>query len=159
MIPRLIAIYLSPSATVLPTSVMEAEAKAHTGLVGDRYFTGSGTFSNATPKGPGRELTLIESEALQAVEAEHGVRLSAAQARRNLVTEGVRLNDLVGVKFHIGGVLLEGIRFCDPCMHLNAVTGMPLLEPLANRGGLRAAILNDGILRVGDEIALTATAA
>lgn len=159
MVPRLIAIYLSPAATVLPTSVAEAEAKAHTGLVGDRYFTGKGTFSNATPKGPGRELTLIENEALQAVETEHGIRLSAAQARRNLVTEGVRLNDLVGVKFRIGGVLLEGIRFCDPCTHLNVVTGMPLLKPLASRGGLRAAILNDGILRVGDEIALTATAA
>lgn len=159
MVPRLIAIYLSPAATVLPNSVTEAEARAHTGLVGDRYFTGNGTFSNATPLGPGRELTLIESEALQAVEAEHGIRLSAAQARRNLVTEGIRLNDLVGVKFRIGGVLMEGIRFCDPCAHLNEVTGMPLLKPLANRGGLRAAILNDGLLRVGDEIHLNATAA
>jgi MOSC domain-containing protein YiiM len=159
MVPRLLAIYISPAATILPISVTEAEARAHTGLAGDRYCTGNGTFSGATPKGPGRELTLIESEVLQAVEAEQGIRLSAAQARRNLVTEGVRLNDLVGVKFRIGDVLMEGIRFCDPCMHLNVVTGLSLLKPLANRGGLRAAVLNDGVLRVGDEIHLTATAA
>lgn len=159
MNPRLVAIYLSPSATVLPSSVTEAEARAHVGLVGDRYFNRNGTFSNATPVGPGRELTLIESEVLQAVEAEHGIRLSAAEARRNLVTVGVRLNDLVGAKFRIGNVVLEGIRLCEPCAHLNVVTGMPLLKPLANRGGLRAAILSDGMLRVGDEIDLTATAA
>ncbi|HSI62490.1 MAG TPA: MOSC domain-containing protein [Candidatus Saccharimonadia bacterium] len=159
MEPRLTAIYISPSATTLPTSVVEAEAHALRGLDGDRYFKGEGTFSNASPKGPGREVTLIESEALEAVLQEHGILLSAAQARRNLVTEGVRLNDLVGVQFRVGSVLLEGIRLCPPCSHLNVVTGLPLLKPLENRGGLRANILSDGILRVGDGITITSTAA
>ena len=144
------AIYISPSATVLPQAVTEAEARAHRGLVGDRYFEGGGTFSDWEPKGPGRELTLIESEVL----AEIG--LSAAEARRNLVTEGVRLNDLIGKRFRIGTVLIEGIRLCPPCAHLDKVTGKALLKPLADRGGLRADILSDGVIRVGDAISCIA---
>ena len=140
------AIYTSPSATVLPKAVNEVEARAHRGLVGDRYFEGRGTFSDWEPKGPGRELTLIESEVL----AELG--LNAAEARRNIVTEGLRLNDLVGKRFLIGTMLIEGIRLCPPCTHLDKVTGKALLKPLADRGGLRADILSDGVIRVGDAI-------
>jgi hypothetical protein len=66
--PIITAIYISPAAEVLPISVTEAEARAHRGLVGDRYFSCVGTFSDWEPKGPGRELTLIESEALAALE-------------------------------------------------------------------------------------------
>jgi len=140
------AIYISPSATVLPQAVTEAEACAHRGLVGDRYFEGGGTFSDWEPKGPGRELTLIESEVLTEI------GLSAAEARRNIVTAGLRLNDLVGKRFRIGTVLVEGIRLCPPCAHLDKVTGKSLLKPLADRGGLRADILSDGVIRVGDAI-------
>lgn len=140
------AIYISPAATVIPNAVNEVEARTHRGLVGDRYFEGCGTFSDWEPTGPGRELTLIEGEVL----AELG--LSAAEARRNIVTEGVRLNDLVGKRFRIGDVLIEGIRLCPPCTHLDKVTGKTLLKPLADRGGLRADILSDGIIRLGDEI-------
>jgi MOSC domain-containing protein YiiM len=150
MQPVITAIYLSPAAEALPRSVPEAEARARRGLVGDRYFTGNGTFSDADPKGPGRELTLIESEVLAALEREHGLRLTAAEARRNLVTQGIRLNDLVGVRFRIGEVLVEGNRLCHPCAHLDKVTGMKLLKPLENRGGLRATILSDGRIAVGD---------
>jgi MOSC domain-containing protein YiiM len=140
------AIHISPSATALPQAMTEAEARAHRGLVGDRYFEGCSTLSDWEPKGPGRELTLIESEVL----AEIG--LSAAEARRNIVTEGLRLNDLVGKRFRIGSVLIEGIRLCPPCAHLDKVVGKALLKPLADRGGLRADILSDGGIRVGDDI-------
>ncbi len=151
-IPRITAIYLSPAAEELPVSVLEAEARTRRGLVGDRYFIGNGTFSDADPKGPGRELTLIESEVLAALENEQGIRLTAAEARRNLVTQGIRLNDLVGIQFRIGEVLVEGNRLCHPCTHLDKVTGMELLKPLENRGGLRASILSDGRITVGDHI-------
>ena len=140
------AIYISAAATVLPQAVSEAEARTNRGLVGDRYFEGCGTFSDWEPKGPGRELTLIESEVLVAL------GLSAAEIRRNIVTEGVRLNDLVGKRFRIGDVLIEGIRLCPPCTHLDQVTGKQLLKSLADRGGLRANILSDGIIHVGDAI-------
>ncbi len=140
------AIYISPTAKVLPHSVKQVEACAQRGLVGDRYFQQQGTFSDWESKGPGRELTLIEGEVL----AELGLR--AAEIRRNLVTEGIRLNELVGSTFRIGDVLIEGIRLCPPCTHLDKVTGKQLLQPLADRGGLRANILSDGIIRVGDVI-------
>ncbi len=146
MSARVTAIYISPAATVLPHAVDEAEARTDRGLVGDRYFEGHGTFSNWEPKGPGRELTLIEGEVLAELQ------LSAAEARRNIVTEGVRLNELVGAKFRIGEVLIEGIRLCPPCTHLDKVTGKALLKPLADRGGLRANILSDGLIRVGDAV-------
>ena len=150
MTARIAAIYISPSATVLPHIVGEVEARVRRGLVGDRYFDGCGTFSAADSKGPGRELTLIESEVLAELQ------LPAADARRNLVTEGIVLNELVGVTFRIGEVLIEGIRLCHPCAHLDTVTGLKLLKPLDNRGGLRASILNDGIIRKGDLITLVA---
>jgi MOSC domain-containing protein YiiM len=91
-------------------------------------------------------LTLIESEVL----TELGLR--AAEIRRNIVTEGIRLNELVGSTFRIGDVLIEGIRLCPPCTHLDKLTGKQLLRPLADRGGLRANILSDGTIRVGDAI-------
>jgi len=143
------AIYISAAATVLPQAVSEAEARTNRGLVGDRYFEGCGTFSDWEPKGPGRELTLIESEVLAALD------LSAEEIRRNIVTEGVRLNDLVGKRFRIGNVLIEGIRLCPPCTHLDQVTGKELLKPLADRGGLRANVLSDGVIRVGDAITIS----
>lgn len=152
MQPHITAIYISPAAEELPVSVHEAEARARRGLIGDRYFNGNGTFSDADPKGPGRELTLIESEVLAALETEHGICLSAAESRRNLVTQGIRLNDLVGVQFRIGEVLVEGNRLCHPCTHLDKLTGMKLLKPLENKGGLRASILSDGRITVGDQI-------
>ena len=148
MTPCITAIYISPTATVLPHAVTEVEARAQRGLVGDRYFEGGGTFSDAEPKGPGREITLIESEVLAEL------ALSADEARRNVVTQGVRLNELVGLKFRLGEVLIEGIRLCPPCTHLDQVTGKALLKPLADRGGLRANVLSDGVLRVGDAIRL-----
>jgi MOSC domain-containing protein YiiM len=142
------AIYISPTAAVLPHAVNEAEVRKHLGLVGDRYFEGCGTFTDWEPKGPGRELTLIESEVLTEI------GLNAAEARRNIVTEGLRLNDLVGKRFRIGAVLIEGIRLCPPCAHLDKVTGRALLKSLADLGGLRANVLSDGIIRVGDAITL-----
>lgn len=146
MSARVIAIFISPAATVLPHSVTEADARSHRGLVGDRYHDGCGTFTDWEPKGPGREITLIEGEVIDELQ------LDAAELRRNFITQGIRLNDLVGKRFRIGDVLIEGIRLCPPCSHLNKVTGKDLLRPLENRGGLRADILFDGVINVGDEI-------
>jgi len=143
---RLSAIYISPTATVLPHSVSEVQARANRGLVGDRYHENAGTFSGAEPQGPGREVTLIEGEVLAELQ------LSAEEARRNLVTEGIRLNELVGRQFRVGEVLIEGVRLCPPCTHLDRVTGKQLLKPLADRGGLRANVLSDGVIRAGDAI-------
>src|SRR3954453_12360417 len=93
------AIYISPDAGVLPHSVPRARALAGRGLEGDRYALGCGTFS--ANSGP-RDITLIEAETLEQFTADHGHSLGPAESRRNLITRGVRLNDLVGCEFQIG---------------------------------------------------------
>ena len=119
-------------------------AVAGVGLEGDRYASGRGHFSKMP--GTGRALTLIEAEVLEATS------LLPAEARRNLVTRGIALNELVGRRFTVGGVLCEGKRLCEPCTYLEELTRRPLLEPLLHRGGLRADVLEGGEIRVGDAV-------
>lgn len=119
------------------------------GIEGDRYALKQGTFYKPEPD---HELTLIEAEAIDALRRDYSVELAAGDARRNVVTRGVPLNHLVGREFVIGGVRIRGIRLCEPCEHLQKVTGKQLIKGLRHRGGLRAQILTQGTIRVGDPI-------
>jgi len=134
-------------------SVTEARAVAGKGLEGDRYFSGCGTFTPQTPK-PDYELTLIEIENVVAFARESGLLFDPAQARRNIVTEGVRLNDLAGREFRVGEVRIRGIRLCEPCHYLASVSHPSVLPGLVHKGGLRAQIVSEGIIRVGDPVTL-----
>ena len=151
---EVVAIALAPEAEAPMHRVQRATARAGRGLEGDRYFERRGTFSNAHARG--HDLTLIEGEVLEALELPAG-RLAPEEARRNVVTRGIDLNALVGERFTIGGVECLGQRLCEPCAHLERLTargGKPgTLRPLIHRGGLRADILGDGAIRVGDPIA------
>ena len=120
----------------------EAAAHAARGLEGDRYFDAAGTFSN--PYSDGHDLTLIEAEVVDEL------GLPPAEARRNVVTRGIDLNALVGRRFRVGGVECVGRRLCEPCAHLQRLTHPGILRDLVHRGGLRADILADGPIRVGD---------
>ena len=131
-------------------AVDQVEAVPGRGLVGDRYFQQQGTFTK--PDSPDREVTLIEIEALEALNCEDGLTLEPGQSRRNLVTRGVPLNHLVGREFRIGSVLLRGLRLCEPCGHLESLTIKGLIKGLCHRGGLRAQVVEGGILRTGDAI-------
>ena len=125
------------------------ELRAGRGVVGDRYFDGTGTFSASEKHG--QELTLIEAEVLDALRDE-GLELTPVDARRNVVTRGIDLNALVGQEFQIGTARCVGRRLCEPCSHLQRLTGAALLRPMVHRGGLRADILTSGIVHVGDDI-------
>jgi MOSC domain len=148
------AIVIAPEAEVAMHQVDRAVARAGRGLEGDRYFDERGTFSNV--HGRGYDLTLIEAEALDTLDLPSG-RLTPEQARRNIVTRGIGLNALVGERFRVGDVECFAQRLCEPCAHLErltAATGRPgTLRALIHKGGLRADVLNDGEIRVGDEIA------
>jgi len=150
--PTVTAILISatPSGPIEPLE--SARAMAGRGIEGDRYSVGTGTFSDKP--GTGRQVTLIEVEAVEDFEAESGVAFTAAEARRNIVTRGVRLNDLVGREFSIGEVRVLGCRLCEPCTHLERLTGKGVLKGLVHRGGLRAEFLTDGVIRVGDRITI-----
>jgi MOSC domain-containing protein YiiM len=138
-------IYLSEKARRLPVAVDSARVVPDRGIEGDRYFLGKGSFSHW--RGTGRALTLVEAEALE------DVGLGFAEARRNVVTRGVDLNALVGVRFRIGEVECLGRRLCEPCRHLEKLEGDGLMRSLAGRGGLRADVLTDGSIAVGDVVA------
>jgi MOSC domain-containing protein YiiM len=108
-----ISIHIAPAAGAPMQSVRCAAAIPAQGLEGDRYFTKQGTFS--TTAGAVRDVTLIESEAVEALNTKLGAQFSSADMRRNLVTRGVALNHLVGRDFRVGEILLRGERLCQPC--------------------------------------------
>lgn len=145
-----VSIHITPAAGRPMETVPEARVIAGRGLEGDRYALGTGHYSGK-PGGGGRELTLIETEALEALLA-LGVKLGAAESRRNIATAGVPLNHLVGREFWVGGVKLRGTRLCEPCKYLDGLTQDGAMSALIHRGGLRAQILNDGLIRAGDTI-------
>ena len=145
-----VSIHVTPAAGQPMETVPEARAVAGRGLEGDRYALGIGYYSKS-PSSGGRELTLIETETLEALGA-LGVKLSASETRRNVATSGVPLNHLVGREFWIGAVRLRGIRLCEPCKYLEGLTQSGAMAALIHRGGLRAQILHDGPIRVGDTI-------
>lgn len=130
-------------------SVEEARAVPGKGLEGDRYFYRQGTFFKPQPD---RELTLIEAEAIEAMKRELDVDFGLSDSRRNVVTRGVPLNHLVGKEFWIGEVKALGLRLCEPCSHLQKLSHDKVLPGLVHRGGLRAQILTEGTIRVGEKV-------
>jgi MOSC domain-containing protein YiiM len=150
---RLEAIHIAAGAGAPMRPLAQAEAISGAGLTGDRYAAQLGFYS-ARPTEPGaREVTLFEAETLDQLAAEHQIALRAGQHRRNLTTRGVRLDELIGQRFTIGHVVLEGVKDCPPCEHLQQLVGKPVLQPLLGHGGLRARVVQGGTIRVGDPIA------
>lgn len=143
---RVEAIFVTPEHGRLPAPLERVRALAGKGLDGNRYF-----FEDGAP--PGRALTLIAAEALEALEAETGIVLPAAASRRNVLTRGVDVNALVGKRFVIGDVECYGVELCEPCAHLQSLTKPGVLKGLVHRAGINADILADGEIGVGDEIA------
>jgi MOSC domain-containing protein YiiM len=144
------SIYVASAAQGPMQAVGQVVAIPGAGLEGDRYALKLGTFYKPEPD---YELTLIEAEAMR---RDYQVELAAGDARRNIVTRNVPLNHLVGKEFAIGDVRIRGIRLCEPCDHLQNVTGKPVLKGLLHRGGLRAQILTPGTIRVGDVVTVLA---
>ncbi len=146
---RVESIHIATAAKAPMVEVQEVKTVPEMGLEGDRYAQKQGTFFKPEPD---FELTLIEAEAVEAAQREFGLELTPAESRRNVVTRGVPLNDLVGKDFQIGAVKAHGIRLCEPCSHLQALTGQPVIKALVHRGGLRAQILTEGTIQAGDVV-------
>ena len=121
-------------------------AVAGRGLENDRYFDTEGTFADRA----GSDLTLIERETLEAVECDYDIGLEDGIHRRNLTTEGVALNHLVGEQFRVGEIICEGTELCEPCSYLEGhLERQGVRQALVHRGGLRARILEGGVVRPG----------
>lgn len=131
------SIAIGPTDALVPVDSVHAEAG--NGLAGDRQYRADG-------QRPGGALTLIEAEVLEEV------GLSGLESRRQVVTRGVRLNDLIGKRFRVGEVECLGVEICEPCLHLQEMTRPGIIDDLLHRGGLNADILTDGTISVGDPI-------
>jgi MOSC domain-containing protein YiiM len=148
---KVVAMFVTPAACDPMRPVDVVRAVAGRGLDGDRYFALKGTFSHDSPR-PDGELTLIELEALEAAARDYGVAIKPGEARRNIVTQGVALNHLVGQRFRLGPVEVLGIRLCEPCEHMEKLTQKGVLKAFIHRGGLRAQIITGGEVRIGDPV-------
>jgi MOSC domain-containing protein YiiM len=147
------ALCLAPSKSAPMSVVEEIEVVAGAGIVGDHYF-------GSEQRYPGQNVTLIETEEVEAFNARVGRNLAATDPRRNIVTREVRLNDLVGKTFHIGTATLRGVELCEPCKTLAGYLAGPdmsnteFIAQLLHRCGLRADVLVSGRIRKGDRVVL-----
>ena len=123
---------------------------ADCGIEGDRNFGQSDE--------PGRNITFIKAEEIEAFFREQQRRCDLSLTHRNVITRGVRLNDLVGAEFSAGGVRFRGVELCEPCLHLGKALATPamsaamVVKRLLHRGGLRAHALSSGEIAAGDRI-------
>lgn len=129
-------------------SMASVEAVTGQGLVGDRYF------NKGIRRGPDYQVSLIEAEAIGEFTKELGFRMTEDMPRRNLVTADVRLNELLGKRFFVGPVLLEGLELCEPCSLFAKRTYPQVVSFFKGRGGLRARIVQGGTIRIGDAVAV-----
>ena len=121
------------------------EVVANQGIVGDRHFK---KFND-----PYNQISLIESEGIDNYNIKFGLNISYIDFRRNIITKGAKLNDLVGKKFKVGTVELEGLDLCRPCRHLTEILNQGnIIKEFLRRGGLRCQILSSSVINIGDEI-------
>ena len=125
--------------------VNSIEVLANKGVIGDRHFD---DFND-----PYCQLSLIESENIDYYNFKYGLNIPYINFRRNIVTKGIQLNELVGKKIKIGNVNIEGIDLCRPCRHLTEMLGQEnILKEFLRRGGLRCQVLSSSQIKIGDEI-------
>ena len=121
------------------------EVIANQGVIGDRHFN---KFND-----PYCQLTLIESENINYFNLKYNLNIRYVDFRRNVITEGIKLNDLIGKKLKIGNVKVEGIDLCRPCRHLAQLLNQDnLIKEFLRKGGLRCQILSSSKIIIGDEI-------
>tara|TARA_B100000963_G_scaffold361114_1_gene394921 strand:+ start:2314 stop:2754 length:441 start_codon:yes stop_codon:yes gene_type:complete len=127
------------------TEVTSVEVVANKGIVGDRYFK---EFND-----PYSQLSLIESENIDYYNVKYNLNIPYVEFRRNIITKGIKLNNLIGKKFSVGNVELEGIDLCRPCRHLSELLNQDnIIKEFLRKGGLRCQILSSSTIKVGDEI-------
>jgi len=150
---RVEAIYVTSDHGAPTESAARVEVIRGAGLGGDRHYNPQ-LADSANPKHGRRAVTLIEAEQVEAFNARCGLSLSAGETRRNVVTRGVNLNELVGREFSVGSVRLQGTELCEPCAHLASMTHAEVLRALAGKAGLCARVLVPGWIERGDRITM-----
>ena len=142
---KVIKLGISNSNNKKIKEVESIKVLANKGVVGDRHFSDYND--------PSCQLTLIESGNIDYYNLKYGLNIPYVEFRRNIVTEGIRLNELVGKKLRIGNVEVEAVDLCRPCRHLTEILCQDnILKEFLRKGGLRCQILSSSIIKIGDEI-------
>ena len=143
--PKVYKLGISANNNQTISEVNSIKVLANQGIVGDRHFN---EFND-----PYNQITLIESENIDYYNIKYGLNIPYKDFRRNIITKGIKLNDLVGKRFQIGKVELEGIDLCRPCKHLSEILDQDnIIKEFLRRGGLRCQILTSSTIEVGDKI-------
>jgi MOSC domain-containing protein YiiM len=144
------AIFTTPEGSAPMEEVEGIEAVSRQGLDGDRYMKGTGYYSGFDEC----EVTFIEREAIDEIDAEYGIDLSDGRHRRNVVTSGVSVHELLNVEFRVGDVVFEGTRPRPPCAHVEQVAGEDGVSRAlkSDRGGICASVVDGGRIAVDDEV-------
>ena len=145
------SIYIAPDAGEPMEFVRAIDLVAGIGIEDDRYGMGKGIFSKSKPKI--RHLSLITFEAIELANQDREIPFTEADTRRNVITTGIDLNELVDVQFSIGTIALRGVELCHPCQRPGILIGRKdFKEAFQNGGGLRAEVLTSGRIALGDTI-------
>jgi MOSC domain-containing protein YiiM len=144
-------LFIAPEKGAPAQKVASVVALRDQGLEGDRYALA------ANRRGADYQVTLIELEHIEAFTRATHLALTPEMPRRNIVTRGVRLNDLCGRRFSVGGAVFAGLELCEPCKVFARRTHREALAFFAGKGGLRARILEGGPIRIGDAVAALET--
>ena len=145
---EVVAVYCTAEHGAEVVSQPEAVLEAGHGIVGDRYWG----------QDPDAQITLVDADVIDRINAQLGWSLTADRTRRNVVTRGVDLNGWKHGRFRMGDAVLEGVELCEPCAGLGALLATPdrsaaeVVRALAHRGGLRARIVVGGTIRPGDPV-------
>ena len=144
-------IFIRPPQAEQHIEQQRVQVVAGAGIRGDRYFEAHDE--------PGQNVSFIEAEEIEAFSVRHNQAVVLSASGRNLVTRGVRLNELVGKTFTVGGLRFRGVELCEPCLGFGEALATPTMTPAevvkqwVHRGGLRADALSSGELAVGAQFA------
>lgn len=146
-------IYIATHPRKSQAAFKKVTLHASLGILGDRWYA-------STQGHRGKNITLIAVEEIDRYNKMHDQHIKYDATRRNIVTRGINLNELVGKTFMLGEVTLRGVELCEPCRVLganlaNEKIGAPeVVKAFVHRGGLRADIITSGDIYVGDAIVL-----
>ena len=148
---KVVSLFIVDRSAEPMKKVDQLAALAGRGIEGDRYLLGTGTYSKKPE--PGRQVTLIQSEVLTSLNKKFNITVKPEESRRNVLTEGIEINDLIGQEFLVGAVRLRAHRLTRPCKYLENLLGQPgLYKELWDHGGISCEILTDGVIEEGDII-------
>ncbi|MBT3531123.1 MAG: sulfurase [Gammaproteobacteria bacterium] len=147
-------IYVATNSKDSVQQVQSAELEAGKGIKGDRYHSNSSAALADGKEPKQNQVTLISREELELFLANNNAELGYGDFRRNIVCSGIDLNALVGKEFRLGSALCRGFELCEPCSFLKATVHSAVLPELVHKGGLRAVILEDGMVDTGSKITL-----